>query len=891
MSELVPGQDPNWAYRCHARLRAMLEVLDRENGPLLLPDLQRRAAELVALNDYDRSTSTSGAERAWTNFGFQISTNYQHAGWIHITEAGLRITRQGRVALHAHPEPDSLYEAAVAGYSEWDTARKESLTDHPADATTEVVHPGSAAAHALRVGDAVLAAWRSGSSAFDPNASVWTAEATAELSAFLAETPDPVPLTLPGLKEESARLLAAEGLALLLAPFADLSGLVKRKRIRNPLLLHPDAPSIPTMTSADLEHGFVSGGKRLGADPIALLRSLTAALTHWWAQPEERQEAAWNGPWAWRNLLSEAEHVDEQVLSLLCLLAFPGSFTSLLRAGDRVRVRDAFTDRSTLGVDVEQDLVDITVRLQSEHSGEIRFDQPPFVQKWRGQPDSTGAWLIRGEVDQQNRTPTWISQGLVTITVGRLTYLPEDLSQGTLGALIDQLYSDMPVVKREAKKRDVWSFVLGMQDGDTIATVDGPSLRLGRLLPGPVEYDSIGGSSVLKRPVSWSAGSPPEITTLPSDLRSRLRFPGADVVNLAEVSDMLEDLLDDASEDDIEVPEEELEGQPVEPASEAPARVQLTCDTAALAKSLFHSDDSWLCELMLSLNERRQVILDGPPGTGKTFLVRALVKACGLTEGQQALVQFHPTYSYEDFVEGFRPVRNADGGVGVGLDVVPGPLMRIAEEARNAPSKPFLLIIDEINRANIAKVFGELYFLLEYRDAEIELLYSDGTERFSLPDNLFVIGTMNTADRSIALLDAAMRRRFIFLSMDTSEPSLTGVLKRWCEANGKPPAVADLLDRINTRMTDRGLDPSLTFGPSYFMRPDAADPATLDRLWRRELLPMLREHHYDAQDQLATWYPFATWLKELGLADAGVSPDPASSEFEAGAAEAPEALA
>lgn len=185
-------------------------------------------------------------------------------------------------------------------------------------------------------------------------------------------------------------------------------------------------------------------------------------------------------------------------------------------------------------------------------------------------------------------------------------------------------------------------------------------------------------------------------------------------------------------------------------------------------------------------------------------------------------------------------------------------------------------------------MFGELYFLLEYRDAEIELLYSDGKERFSLPDNLFVVGTMNTADRSIAALDTAMRRRFVFLSMDTHEPALTGMLRRWCDANGVPPGVAELADRINRRMVERGLDPCLTFGPSYFMRTDAADPATLDRLWRRELLPTLREHHYDAQDHLSSWYPFSTWLAELGLVtnDPVASTVPAMSAAPMGAAEA-----
>lgn len=259
---------------------------------------------------------------------------------------------------------------------------------------------------------------------------------------------------------------------------------------------------------------------------------------------------------------------------------------------------------------------------------------------------------------------------------------------------------------------------------------------------------------------------------------------------------------------------------------------------------------------------------EGPPGTGKTYVVQQLLTACGLTPNEQAFVQFHPTYSYEDFVEGFRPTDTKEGGAR--LSVVPGPLKRIADEARETPGRPYVLVIDEINRANIAKVFGELYFLLEYRDAEIELLYSDGKERFSLPKNLFIIGTMNTADRSIALLDAAMRRRFVFLSMDTGEPALRGVLGRWCMANSIPAAYATLLERINATMVARGLEASLAFGPSYFMRTSLRDPAVLRRLWRRELLPMLREHHYGDVVSLSA-YRFDEWCAELGVIAAGRS--------------------
>ena len=145
-----------------------------------------------------------------------------------------------------------------------------------------------------------------------------------------------------------------------------------------------------------------------------------------------------------------------------------------------------------------------------------------------------------------------------------------------------------------------------------------------------------------------------------------------------------------------------------------------------------------------------------------------------------------------------------------------------------------MLVIDEINRANIAKVFGELYFLLEYRNAEIELLYSDG-ERFSLPDNLFIIGTMNTADRSIALLDAAMRRRFVFLSMDTDGAGPGRGAAPLVRGHGPPDCAGRSSRPAQREMAKRGLDPSLAFGPSYFIRADIAAPAVLARMWRREL--------------------------------------------------------
>ena len=261
-----------------------------------------------------------------------------------------------------------------------------------------------------------------------------------------------------------------------------------------------------------------------------------------------------------------------------------------------------------------------------------------------------------------------------------------------------------------------------------------------------------------------------------------------------------------------------------------------------LASELLWKPD-YLQKIIDGLQDKRQVIFQGPPGTGKTYVAKRIAEWCRDHGGGFDLVQFHPSYAYEDFIEGFRP-RVMDGQAGFTL--TEGPLRRIAELARGRPDATFILVIDEINRGNLAKVLGELYFLLEYRDEEVALQYSN--ERFSLPKNLWFIGTMNTTDRSIALVDAALRRRFYFFNFFPDQPPIEGLLRRWIKANN-PDAewVAALVDLANRKLEDRHLG----IGPSHFMKNDPPlDEARVRFVWEQAVIPYIEEQCFGDEAKL-----------------------------------------
>ena len=398
----------------------------------------------------------------------------------------------------------------------------------------------------------------------------------------------------------------------------------------------------------------------------------------------------------------------------------------------------------------------------------------------------------------------------------------QDLSGVDFGDLRGRLKEDQPDKSNPSigsQTGSVYRFIHDIHKGDWVLT---PDRNRSLIYVGKVDSDYFcqqvhDGPYGHRRHVKWCS-EPIQRATLPEEWQRRMR-PQSTVLRVSGSGDAT--------------------------SSQAPPSPS---PLAGLAEELYFEGSSHLENIVALLKDKRQVIFTGPPGTGKTYVAKELARHLADDDANRVkVVQFHPSYAYEDFVQGYRPTLK---GGQLGYELKDGPLLHAAAAARsdyeaaeqsgNKPPMHFL-VIDEINRGNLGKVFGELYYLLEYREEGIRLQYSrEEDEDFSLPGNLYVIGTMNTADRSIALVDLALRRRFHFVEFHPDTPPVNGALRRYLSVRAPGMEwVADVVDKANALLKGRDAAEAAV-GPSYFMQ-KGLDEEKVGRIWKHSVLPYVEE--------------------------------------------------
>ena len=251
------------------------------------------------------------------------------------------------------------------------------------------------------------------------------------------------------------------------------------------------------------------------------------------------------------------------------------------------------------------------------------------------------------------------------------------------------------------------------------------------------------------------------------------------------------------------------------------------------------------------LKTKKNIILQGAPGVGKTYAAKRLAYSMmGVKDVSRVkLVQFHQSYSYEDFIEGYRPS-------GAGFELVKGAFYSFCKKAAEDEENAYFFIIDEINRGNLSKIFGELFMLIESdkRGDKLQLLYS--RELFSVPANVHIIGMMNTADRSLAMLDYALRRRFAFVELRPAFDS--DGFREYCAGLDNPrfEALVREVESLNRVIAeDESLGEGFCIGHSYFcnMEADSCTDVALASIVDYELIPMLKEYWFDEPGKVRDW--------------------------------------
>lgn len=422
----------------------------------------------------------------------------------------------------------------------------------------------------------------------------------------------------------------------------------------------------------------------------------------------------------------------------------------------------------------------------------------------------------------------------VCIGWGKMGDLTSIEDKDSLSDLHEECFPDKTKKGRVQDVSQIWTFIKTMSIGDYLVYGDGSRAHIGKIVS-DYYYDDTNGDQdedyVNNRKVEWlkSFG----YSELPKVFKNSL-CSARSVFSLNAYKSLILELLEKGVvdiDDDIEEEQEDINEYSKED----------------FLKDIFMTEEEY-DSLYHLLKYKKNVLLQGAPGVGKTYLAKKLAYSIiGRTNKSQVeMIQFHQNYSYEDFIMGYKPNDN-------GFELKEGVFYKFCKKAEEDPGKDFFFIIDEINRGNLSKIFGELMMLLEgdKRGEKIKLAYKD--EEFSVPENVYLLGMMNTADRSLAMMDYALRRRFSFFDIEPAfaKPAFKEHLRTYIHDGLIIDKVINRLTDLNTKIADEnnsGLGKGFCIGHSYFCVEPVEGQTEKDwytTIIQYEICPLLDEYWWD----------------------------------------------